>query len=140
MRRPVRLGPLQGHGDPAVAQPVNPVLAERRMHEVAAEPCQAGLDLRGDGPPLQAHRRGGIPIYPASVVKFVYLMAAYAWRDEGRHAIDPETDALLTAMIHDSNNQATRKVFARLTATEPGPELSPDAYPAFRERRLAVQR
>src|SRR5437016_13015909 len=43
-------------------------------------------------------------------------------------------------MIHQSSNQATRKVFARLTETEPGPELSPEAYREFRERRQAVKR
>jgi hypothetical protein len=43
-------------------------------------------------------------------------------------------------MIRASSNQATRKVFARLTGTEPGPELLPAAYRDFRERRLAVER
>ena len=31
-------------------------------------------------------------------------------------------------MIRESSNQATQQVFARLTDTEPGPELPPDAY------------
>lgn len=94
---------------------------------------------RGD-PPLLAQRRGDMPIYPASVVKFVYLMAAYAWQEEGKRRIDDEMDSLLTQMIHNSSNQATREVLARLTGTEPGPELPPAAYEAFRERRLAVDR
>ena len=98
------------------------------------------LDLSGDGPPGLAQRRGGLPIYPASVVKFVYLMAAYAWQESGGRRIDGEMDAFLTSMIHDSSNQATREVFARLTATEPGPELSPGAYADFSRRRLAIDR
>ena len=98
------------------------------------------LDMtRGDAP-LLAQRHGETPIYPASVVKFVYLMAAYAWQEQGTRRIDPEMDELLRLMIHNSSNQATRGVFARLTGTEPGPELPAEAYAAFRERRLSVLR
>jgi beta-lactamase class A len=98
------------------------------------------LDLSHGEPPQLAQRRGESPIYPASVVKLVYLMAAYAWQESGMRRIDPEMDELLTQMIHDSSNQATREVFARLTQTEPGPELPPDGYRVFRERRRGVVR
>src|SRR5262245_33771110 len=91
-------------------------------------------------PPRPAHYHGDVPIYPASVVKFVYLMAAYRWQEDGRLRVDGEFDRELSEMIRQSSNQATRKVFARLTDTEPGPELSPEAYREFRERRLAVKR
>lgn len=97
------------------------------------------LDLSHRDAPLLAHRHGETPIYPASVIKFVYLMAAYAWQENGTRRIDSEMDDLLRLMIHNSSNQATRQVFARLTGTEPGPELPPDAYAVFRERRLAIQ-
>ena len=98
------------------------------------------LDLPKHGPPRLAHSGGDQPIYPASVVKLVYLMAAYAWQEEGRLTIDPTLDAALEAMIRQSSNQATQKVFARLTETAPGPELSPADYRVYRERRLAVKR
>jgi hypothetical protein len=98
------------------------------------------LDLSHGDAPLLAQRRGEVPIYPASVVKFVYLMAAYAWQENGTRQIDHEMDDLLTQMIHNSSNQATQGVLARLTATEPGPELSGAAYQVFRDRRLAVDR
>jgi len=98
------------------------------------------LDLGHGDPPLLAQRNGDTPIYPASVVKFVYLMAAYAWQEAGRGRIDTEMDILLRQMIHHSSNQATRAVFAWLTDTAPGPVLAPDAYRAFREHRLAVVR
>jgi len=42
------------------------------------------LDMSHGDSPLLAERHGTIPIYPASVVKFVYLMAAYAWTRGGR--------------------------------------------------------
>ena len=98
------------------------------------------LDMSSGEPPLLAQRRGDTPIYPASVVKFVYLMAAYAWQEDGKRRIDNEMDGLLTQMIHNSSNQATREVFARLTGTEPGPDLPPTAYEVFRERRLSIER
>ncbi len=98
------------------------------------------LDLTRGEPPRLAQVRGEGPIYPASVVKLVYLMAAYAWQEAGRLTIDSALDADLTAMIRQSSNHATQRVFARLTDTEPGPELPADAYRLFRERRLAVKR
>jgi beta-lactamase class A len=98
------------------------------------------IDLAHGEPPRMADYNGTAPIYPASVVKFVYLMAAYRWQEEGRLRIEGSLDQDISEMIRQSSNQATRKVFARLTDTEPGPELSLEAYRDFRERRLAVKR
>src|SRR5262249_12629362 len=106
----------------------------------AAKLRVAVIDLAHGEPPALAHYHGDVPAYPASVVKFVYLMAAYRWQEDGRLRIDDEFDRELSEMIRESSNQATRKVFARLTGTEPGPELSPEAYREFREHRLAVKR
>jgi beta-lactamase class A len=98
------------------------------------------VDLSRGDPPLLAHYNGETPVYPASVVKFVYLMAAYAFQEQGRLTIDPELDEQLTHMIFESSNAATQRVFARLTGTDPGPELPPDRYAVYRERRQLVQR
>ncbi len=98
------------------------------------------LDLPRQGPPRLAHYGGDTAIYPASVVKFAYLVAAYAWQESGRLTIDPKLDAELEAMIRESSNRATQKVFARLTGTTPGPALDPAAYREYRERRQAVKR
>jgi beta-lactamase class A len=97
------------------------------------------IDLTG-AVPLLAQVRGDEKVYPASTVKFVYLMAAYAWQERGRLTIDPELDTELSQMIRESSNGATQKVFARLTDTEPGPELDAAAYAQFRDRRLEVER
>ncbi len=97
------------------------------------------LDLPTDGAPRLAHREGDVPVYPASVVKFVYLMAAYAWRDQGRLEIDSALDRQLNAMIHVSSNRATQHVLRRLTETQPGPRLEPEAYAEFVERRHRVK-
>ena len=99
----------------------------------------AVIDLAHGEPPHIAAHHGDTPVYPASVVKFVYLMAAYRWQEEGRVRIEGDFDRELSEMIRESSNQATQKVFARLTKTDPGPELAPDAYRDFRERRQAVK-
>lgn len=96
------------------------------------------LDLGHGAAPRLAQHKGDTPIYPASVVKFAYLMAAYAWQEQGKLRIDPELDELLSHMIRESSNAATQRVVARLTDTAPGPELSPEAYALFRQRRLTV--
>lgn len=117
---------------------------EERLSQDAALRRQqlriALIDLRPDGPPRFAHIEGSTLVYPASVVKFVYLMAAYRWQEDQQLEIDPKLDSLLTQMIYASSNQATRQVVARLTETEPGPALPPDEYAEFVERRLSVKR
>jgi beta-lactamase class A len=114
---------------------------------LAADPSLRRVDIRAalltlgpDREPGLAQWHGDAPIYPASVVKFVYLMAAYAFQEDGRLRIDPALDQALEAMIRVSSNQATQRVFQRLTGAEPGPALAPEPYAAFRERRLLVER
>jgi beta-lactamase class A len=111
---------------------------DARLREAAVR--VAVLDLAHGEPPRLADQHGAAPIYPASVVKFVYLMAAYRWQEEGRLRIEGDFDRQLSEMIRQSSNEATQKVFARLTDTAPGPELPPDAYREFCERRQAVKR
>ena len=91
-------------------------------------------------PPRLAHWNGNTPIYPASVVKFVYLMAAYAWEEQGMLRVEGALDSQLTSMIYKSSNRATQEVFRTLTETEAGSRLSPRKYGVFRERRLRVKR
>ena len=90
--------------------------------------------------PELAHWNGDSPVYPASVVKFVYLMAAFAWRDRGLLTIDAALDRQLRAMTYASSNRASQQVLWRLTDTEAGPRLPAEEYAAFRERRLRVKR
>ena len=111
---------------------------DARLREAAVR--VAVLDLAHGEPPRLADDHGDSPIYPASVVKFVYLMAAYRWKEEGRIRIEGDFDRQLSEMIRQSSNEATQKVFARLTDTEPGPELAAEAYRDYRERRQAVKR
>jgi beta-lactamase class A len=98
------------------------------------------LELEPGSPPRLAHRNGERPVYPASVVKLVYLMAAYAWEEQGRLRIDGALRRELTGMTYKSSNVATQRVVAALTDTQPGPALDGEAYRDFKERRLAVKR
>jgi len=100
----------------------------------------AVIDLAEPGAPRIASVRGNDSVYPASVVKFVYLMAAYAWQEQGRLRIDAALDSEIDAMIRHSSNRATQVVFARLTGNEPGAELGAAEYAEFRDRRLSVKR
>lgn len=126
---------LQAELDRSVERLVseNPGLAEKSLRISV-------IDLDGEGAPRIAHRHGDTPVYPASVVKFVYLMAAYAWVDRGQLVIDPKLDRQLHEMIYASSNKATQQVVWRLTGTRPGPELPPAPYAEFRERRLSIKR
>ncbi len=126
---------IQGHLDRLVRERLD-VDPDLRRSAVRV----AVIDLGDPGAPRLAHWHGDSPIYPASVVKFVYLMAAYAFQEEGRLRIDPALDSALESMIRVSSNRATQEVFARLTGAEPGPPLPPGSYAEFRDRRLAVER
>jgi len=96
------------------------------------------IDLPPDGPPRLAERGGEVSMYPASVVKFVYLMAAYAHQERGTLRIDAELDDALTHMIRESSNPATQRALALITGAEPGPPLEAEAYAEFRRRRLTI--
>ena len=100
----------------------------------------AVIDIPLKGPARLAHWKGDSPVYPASVPKFVYLMATFAWRDAGMLEIDPEFDRQLRAMTYSSSNKATQRVVAKLTDTTPGARLSEEDYVAFREKRHLVKR
>ncbi len=126
---------LQAFLDGFIAEALrsDPALARVRLRA-------AVLDLTDPEAPGLASHEGQTPIYPASVVKFVYLIAAYAFQEQGRLRIDPSLDRELGEMIRVSSNRATQRVFERLTDATPGPALSAAEYAAFRERRLAVER
>jgi beta-lactamase class A len=129
--------------DAALQVSLDRTLDRLLSRDARARRAELGVALialeRGRAPRL-AHRNGNAPIYPASVVKLVYLMAAYAWEERGELRIDGDLDRQLTAMIYDSSNTATQQVFRRLTRTEPGPALSGEEYAQFHHRRHAVKR
>ncbi len=81
-----------------------------------------------------------MPIYPASIVKLYYLVAARAWLADGRLQNTAELRRALAAMIRDSSNDATNFIVDLLTRTTGGPDLSDAALRQWLHRRQAVNR
>src|SRR5689334_20995681 len=82
------------------------------------------VDLRHPATPVRASHRGDVQIYPASVVKLFYLVAAHRWMEDGKLADTPELRRAMRDMIVESYNEATHYVVDLLTDTTSGPELS----------------
>jgi len=98
------------------------------------------IDLRDGGQPIQASYRGGVPIYPASVIKLFYLAAAHRWMEEGKLKDSPELRRAMRDMIVDSSNDATHYVLDSLTGTTEGPELPEAEMRLWSEKRNTVNR
>ena len=65
------------------------------------------IDLRDPKGSLTASFRGNERVYPASVVKLFYLVAAHRWLEDKKIADTPELRRSLKDMIVDSSNEAT---------------------------------
>lgn len=98
------------------------------------------VDLRDPAHPRQAAYRGEVAIYPASVVKLFYLVAAHGWLEDGKMQDTTELRRALHDMIVDSSNDATHYVLDLLTGTTSGPELPPAAMQEWEHKRNAVNR
>ncbi len=128
---------LQGLVDAAVAE----AGSRAGTNRIGADQIAVTLvDLAEPAAPKWAAHRGGEAIYPASVVKLFYLVAAHRWMEDGRLAETDEATRALRDMIVDSSNDATHHVVDLLTDTTSGPELAPDALAAWHARRNAVNR
>ena len=76
-------------------------------------------------------------IYPASVVKLIYAMAAEAWLQQDLLPEEPELRRAMCDMIADSSNDATGLLVDLLTGTTSGPALQGEAWELWqRQRRL----
>jgi beta-lactamase class A len=98
------------------------------------------VDLGDANQPRWASYRGDERIYPASVIKTFYLVAAHRWMEDGRLQDTEELRRALRDMIVDSYNEATGYVVDRLTGTTSGPELPAAEFDAWFEKRNAVNR
>jgi beta-lactamase class A len=90
--------------------------------------------------PARASYRGGEPIYPASVVKLFYLVAAYHQLETGALTRTPEIERALRDMMVDSSNDATAFVIDALTGTTSGPELDDAALRRWMDQRNLMNR
>ena len=87
------------------------------------------VDLRDPDKPEWASFRGGEQIYPASVIKMFYLIAAHRWMEDGRLKDSEELRRAMRDMIVDS-----------LTGTTSGSELPPDELEHWHEKRNVANR
>jgi beta-lactamase class A len=98
------------------------------------------VDVTDPARPERASFRGSEPIYPASVVKLFYLVAAHRWMEDGRLKQTEEFDRGLRDMIVESSNDATAYVLDSLTGVSSGPELPPEELKKWADSRNAVNR
>ena len=98
------------------------------------------IDLRDPKRPVTASYRGNERIYPASVVKLFYLVAAHRWLEDKKIEQTPELTRALRDMIVDSSNEATQYVVDVLTHTTGGYELPPKEMEEWQYQRNAVNR
>jgi beta-lactamase class A len=98
------------------------------------------IDLRDTAHPAQASVRGNERIYPASVVKLFYLVAAHRWLEDKKIEDTPELRRALKDMIVDSSNEATQYVVDVITHTTAGYELPPKEMEQWQHERNAVNR
>ena len=98
------------------------------------------IDLRDPKRPATASFHGNERIYPASVVKLFYLVAAHRWLEEKKIEQTPELTRALRDMIVDSSNEATQYVVDVLTHTTGGYELPLKEMEEWQYQRNAVNR
>jgi beta-lactamase class A len=98
------------------------------------------IDLRDPKRPVTAGFRGNERVYPASVVKLFYLVAAHRWLEDKKIEQTPELTRALRDMIVDSSNEATQYVLDVLTHTTGGYELPPKEMEEWQYKRNAVNR
>lgn len=138
-------GMAEGQVDAALQARVDGAVARacQQARPTPLAPAQVAVtlvDISRPGAPRWAAHRGDQPIYPASVVKLFYLVAAHRWLEDGRIEDSAELRRAMKDMIVDSSNEATHYVLDVLTGTTSGPELTPDALRSWQDQRNAVNR
>jgi hypothetical protein len=98
------------------------------------------IDLRDPQHQAKGSFRGNERIYPASVVKLFYLVAAHRWLEDKKSEDTPELRRALRDMIVDSSNEATQYIVDVLTHTTGGYELPPKEMEEWQQKRNAVNR
>jgi beta-lactamase class A len=98
------------------------------------------IDMRDPKRPVTASFRGNERVYPASVVKLFYLVAAHRWLEDKKVELTPELTRALRDMIVDSSNEATQYVVDVLTQTTAGYELPQKEMDEWQYKRNAINR
>ena len=98
------------------------------------------IDLHEPAHPVTASFRGNERVYPASVVKLFYLVAAERWLEDKKVPESAELSRAIRDMIVDSSNEATQYVVDVITHTTAGYELPPKEMEEWQYARNAVNR
>jgi hypothetical protein len=98
------------------------------------------IDMRDPQRPVTASFRGNERVYPASVVKLFYLVAAHRWLEDRTIKQTAELNRALRDMIVDSSNEATQYVLDVLTQTTSGYELPAKEMEEWQYKRNAINR
>jgi beta-lactamase class A len=98
------------------------------------------IDMRDPSRPETASFRGSERVYPASVVKLFYLVAAHRWLEDKKIPETPELTRALRDMTVDSSNEATQYVLDVLTHTTSGYELPAKEMEEWQYQRNAINR
>jgi beta-lactamase class A len=98
------------------------------------------LDLADPARPRRGSYRGDVLIYPASVIKLCYLVAAHRWMEDGRLSDTAELRRAMRDMIVESYNEATHYIIDLLSGTTSGPELPEAELVGWVEKRNVVTR
>ena len=98
------------------------------------------IDLRDPEHPARASFRGNERVYPASVVKLFYLVAAHRLLQDKQIEDTPELRRALKDMIVDSSNEATQYIVDVLTHTTGGYELPAKEMEEWQYKRNVVNR
>jgi beta-lactamase class A len=98
------------------------------------------IDLRDSQRPTTVSYRGNERVYPASVVKLFYLVAAQRWLEDKKIQESQELTRAMRDMIVDSSNEATQYVVDVITHTTSGYELPAKEMEEWQNQRNAVNR
>lgn len=77
-------------------------------------------------------------VYPASIVKLFYAVAAYQWLQQGKFQKTAEFDRAMSDMIVLSYNDATSYIVDLLTGTVSGPELTDAEMKLWSQKRNVI--
>ncbi len=84
--------------------------------------------------------QGTEPVYPASVIKLVYMLTVYDQHRTGLLEMTEELRKDLHDMIVYSDNFATNRILDRITNTYFGPDLAGEARTSFEMKRQTATR
>jgi len=98
------------------------------------------IDMRDPQHRNMASFRGDERIYPASVVKLFYLVAAHRWLEDGKLKDSAELQRAMRDMIVVSYNEATHLVLDAVSDTTSGPELPAAEMETWANKRNVVNR